>query len=83
MYADHRTAKLDVRPWEHGFCSTSWCTERFLYVQKCAELPELWRIAWSPGEGGWLVAAPGPLCPGCGGTLLTSSPFEDGSEARN
>jgi hypothetical protein len=64
MYADHRAAKLDVGRWEHGFCYTSWCIERIVYVQKCAELPELWRIAWSPGEGGWLVAAPGPLCPG-------------------
>jgi len=83
MYADHRAAKLDVGCWEHGFCSTSWCKERILYVQKCDQHLELWRIALTPGEGGWLVAAPGPLCPGCGRTLLTSSPFEEGMEARN
>jgi hypothetical protein len=85
MYAGQHVAKPDVRPWEHAFCSTAWCKARFLYVQRCDELPELWRISWSwsPGEGGWLVAAPGPVCPMCGGPLFTSAPFEDGLEARN
>jgi hypothetical protein len=82
-YKDQRSAKPDVAPWEQGFCYTAWCKERSLYVQRCHEHPELWRIALSPGEGAWLVAAPGPLCPLCGETLLTSTSFEEGVEARN
>jgi len=82
MYADQRAARPGVGRWEQGFCYTSWCKERILYVQKCDQHLELWRIAHTPGEGEWRVAAPGPLCPGCGGTLLTSAPFEEGMEAR-
>ena len=83
MYTDQRATKPVVAPWEQGFCSTAWCKEHIWYVQRCTEHPELWRIALSPGEGEWFVAAPGPLCPLCGGTLLTSTPFEEGMEARN
>jgi hypothetical protein len=77
MYTDQRTTKPDVGRWEQGFCYTPWCKERILYVQQNHQRLELWRIARTPGEGEWLVAAPGPLCPMCGGTLLTSAPCEE------
>jgi hypothetical protein len=82
-YTDQRAAQPAVAPWEQGFCSTTWCREHSWYVQRSTEHPELWRIVLRPGEGEWLVAAPGPLCPLCGGTLLTLTPFEEGREARN
>jgi hypothetical protein len=83
MYTDQRAARPDIDSWEPGFCYTSFCKERILYVQRCDMHPELWRIALTPGESGWLVAAPGPLCPLCGGTLLTPAAFEEGLEAKH
>ena len=84
MYTGQRAARPDIDSWEPGFCSTSWCNERILYVQRCDMHPELWRVALTPNESGWLVAASGPVCPSCGGTLLTPVPFfEEGLEAKH
>jgi hypothetical protein len=83
LHTTRQAAKPEVGTWESGFCSTSFCKERFFSVQRCAESSELWRIALTPGKGEWLVAAPGPLCPLCGGTLLTPAPSADEMKARN
>ena len=82
MYTNQQATKPAIGSWAQGFCYTAYCKERFLYVQRCDENKELWKVAFTPGEGVWLVAAPGPLCPLCGGTLLTSTPFEEELEAR-
>lgn len=78
-----QAAKPGVGTWESGFCATSFCKERFFSVQRCAGFPELWSITLTPGKGEWLVAAPGPLCPLCGGTLLILAPFKEEMEASN
>ena len=59
-----------VAGWEPCACFTPVCKRNLLYVQRCDEQPDVWRVALSPGEAGWLIAAPAPLCPFCGGTLL-------------
>ena len=72
----------DVAPqgtgtWEQCLCYPLFCKKSILYVQRCAENPELWRVAITPGEEGWLVAAARPLCPFCGGILLKKASFEE------
>lgn len=83
IHSTQQATRPDVNAWEPGFCYTPFCKERGFYMQRCAESPELWRIALTPGEAEWLIAAPGPLCPLCGGTLLISAPFENAMGARN
>ncbi len=56
--------------WAIGVCYTPWCQQRQWFVRRCAEHQDAWRVALTPDEEGWLVAADGPLCPRCGGTLL-------------
>lgn len=63
-------AQPRVAGWESCVCYTPVCKRNLLYVRHCDEQPDLWRVALSPNEGGWLVAAAGPLCPFCGATLL-------------
>jgi hypothetical protein len=62
-----------ARTWETGFCATPFCKQSFLWVRHCDEALELWMVAKKPGEGGWLMAAFEPVCPGCGGDLLNLS----------
>jgi hypothetical protein len=62
-----------ARTWEMGFCTTAFCQCSFLMVHRCAEAHELWRVTRKLGEGGWLIAAIEPICPGCGGDLLNLS----------
>ncbi|HLY30192.1 MAG TPA: hypothetical protein VKQ36_04135 [Ktedonobacterales bacterium] len=71
--ANPNTSQEDSGGWEQGLCMTAWCNESVLYVQRCAGHAELWRIAIVPGQDSWLVAATRPICPFCGGTLLTSA----------
>ena len=56
--------------WAIGACYTPWCQQRQWSVRPCTEQAGVWKVALTPDEEGWLVAADGPLCPLCGGTLL-------------
>jgi hypothetical protein len=67
----------ETKPWEMGFCTTSFCQHSFLWVDRCDEALELWRVARQPGEEGWLIAAVEPVCPGCGGDLLNLSTLHE------
>lgn len=74
MYT-HRHALQDADTWAQFFHHVPHCAESRLYVQRCAENPELWRVAVKPDEAVWLVAAPKPVCPFCGGNLeMPASP---------
>jgi len=57
--------------WEQRFCPADWCAVETLYTRRNEHNLELWHV--TDGEGNWLVAATGPLCPLCGGDLLTPS----------
>ncbi len=67
----------ETRTWEMGFCTTSFCQQSFLWVDRSDEALELWRVARKPDEAGWLIAAAEPICPGCGGDLLNLSTLHE------
>ena len=64
--------------WEQRYCPTDWCTLDSLYVRRHEALPETWHVTDAIGHTGWLVAATGPVCPLCGGSLLTYSNLMEG-----
>jgi hypothetical protein len=80
MYTQQLNASLGSGTWEQHFCPTWFCEQSSLFVQRCDEYPDTWRVARNPGEGGWLVAAVEPLCPFCGETLVTSAHVVNGVE---
>ncbi len=53
--------------WEQRFCPADWCMVETLYTRRNEHNLELWHV--TDGEGNWLVAATGPVCPLCGGDL--------------
>jgi|FLYN01.1.fsa_nt_gi hypothetical protein len=63
-------------PWEQRFCPTDWCGLTTLYVQRDERFLELWHV--SDGISDWLVAATAPVCPLCGGDLLTAANVMEG-----
>jgi hypothetical protein len=68
-------SEIGEASWERCLCFTARCHQRCWYVQRDPEQRDLWRIGLAPGEEGWRVAAVAPLCPLCGGILLTSAPI--------
>ena len=67
----------EARTWEMGFCTTSFCQQSFLWVDRSDEALELWRVARKLDDAGWLIAAVEPICPGCGGDLLNLSTLHE------
>ena len=72
------TPEEQVAVWEERFCPTDWCTHNTLYVRRHEALPETWHVTEDIEQSGWLVAATGPVCPLCGGSLLTYANLMDG-----
>ena len=70
VYTQQRDAAPESDTWEHRFCPTVFCEQSSLFVRSHEAYPETWRIARTPGESEWLVAAIEPLCPFCGETLI-------------
>jgi len=83
MHEDFKPTTTDERntAWEQRFCPTDWCSLETLYVRRDDHNPELWHV--NDGNGSWLVAATGPVCPLCGGNLLTPSNLMEGVEGMN
>jgi hypothetical protein len=67
-----------IADWEQRFCPTAWCTLDVLYVRRHEHQHEVWRVTDNVEHSGWLVAATGPLCPRCGGNLLTAANLMEG-----
>ena len=63
--------------WEQRFCPTDWCPIETVQVRRYVNEHEVWRITPSLDEFGWLVAM-GPVCPLCGGDLLTTANAVEG-----
>ena len=64
--------------WELRFCPTQECTLDRLYVQRHEQHPDVWRVTNDVEFVGWLVAAIAPVCPYCGGNLLTAANILEG-----
>ena len=64
--------------WEPRFCPTVWCEVNILFVQRCSDHGDLWRVAVDTNANAFLVAATTPICPLCGGHLLTTADYENG-----
>lgn len=64
--------------WEKRFCITPWCDTRELYVQRKEEGLDIWRVTETPNQPEWLMASVEPVCPCCGGHLLTQANLDDG-----
>lgn len=79
----HNHALPDAGAWAQRFHHVPHCPESRLYVQRCQEDPELWRVAVKPDEGVWLVAAPEPICPFCGGNLDAPASLDMNVERRH
>jgi hypothetical protein len=73
MYENFELTALTEREagWEQRFCPTDWCDRDTLYARRDDHNLELWHV--TDGQASWLVAATGPVCPHCGGNLLTLS----------
>jgi hypothetical protein len=68
-------SKID---WEQRFCPTDWCTLDTLYVRRYDHVHEVWHVTDDRDHSGWLVAATAPVCPHCGGNLLTGANLLEG-----
>lgn len=73
---ERSTTRVRMTDWEQRFCPTDWCIAETLYTRRNEHNLELWHV--SDGDGNWLVAATGPVCPLCGGNLLTPSNCMEG-----
>lgn len=67
-----------VGTWEKRFCVTPGCHADVLYIQRKFDGLDLWRVTENPNQPEWLVAAPEPICPYCGGYLPTAANLDDG-----
>lgn len=68
---ERSTTSARMTDWEQRFCPADWCIAGTLYTRRNEHNLELWHV--SDGDGNWLVAATGPVCPLYGGVLLTPS----------
>jgi hypothetical protein len=66
--------------WERRFCITPWCQAGTLYVQRRGAGPDSWRVTQKTDQPEWLIASDEPVCPCCGGYLLTQANLDDGVE---
>lgn len=64
--------------WERRFCTSPMCQADTLFAQRRDDHLELWRVTEDPSQYEWLVAACEPICPYCGGYLLTQANLDDG-----
>jgi hypothetical protein len=64
-----RSAERAEATWQDLFCTTDWCHAEHWRVRPAARFPELWEVRAERAEMEWLIAAPEPLCPRCGGRL--------------
>jgi hypothetical protein len=80
MYRKFAPIKPDeqVAVWEQRFCPNDWCDLDTVYVRRHEILPETWHVTEDIEHSGWLVAATGPVCPHCGGNLLTAANVLEG-----
>jgi len=79
MYPNFETSTTDdVAEWEQRYCPTDWCPIDTVYVKRHEHQREVWHVTEHVDETGWLVAATGPVCPMCGGNLLTAANVSDG-----
>lgn len=79
MYQNLETSSIaEGTAWEQRFCPTAWCSIETVYVLRYEHEHELWRVSLNLDESGWLAAANGPVCPICGGDLLTAANVADG-----
>lgn len=69
--------------WEQRFCPTDWCTLDRLYVRRHEHFHDVWHVTDDMEHSGWLVAATGPVCPYCGGSLLTAANLMEGVDGVN
>jgi hypothetical protein len=69
--------------WEQRYCPTDWCTLDTLYARRHDHLFEVWHVTDDIENAGWLVAATGPVCPYCGGNLLTAANLLEGVDGVN
>jgi hypothetical protein len=67
-----------LQTWEQRFCSTEWCEEELLFVQRDTARHEVWRVAANQENHVWLVAGETPVCPFCGSHLLTAANLQEG-----
>ena len=76
MYND--LVSTEVAVWERRFCNTSFCEVETVFVKRSDQDSQLWHVAFEPDQSGWLIASHEPVCPLCGGHLLTESNVDDG-----
>ncbi len=76
MYGNLTASEVSV--WERRFCNTPFCEVETLFVQRSDWNPELWSVATEPDQPEWLIASHEPVCPLCGGHLLTEANLDDG-----
>lgn len=62
--------------WDTFACPDTLCTGDRWLVERRADADALWQISDGPADPGFLVAAPEPICPLCGGHLLATLELE-------
>ena len=72
-----------IADWEQRFRPTDWCTRDTLYVRRHEHFHAVWRLTDDGDNAGWLVAATTPVCPLCGGNLLTAANLMEGVDGVN
>jgi hypothetical protein len=63
--------------WEHRICPERVCNSVW-YVASDRRGYKVWYVAQQAGGCPTVVAAPDPVCPACGGTLVTLLELEGG-----
>ena len=70
-----RSRDTTARHWSDGFCTTEWCNAERWAVRRDAHHHDLWLVAASADDSGWVIAGVEPACPLCGVNL---SPHVEG-----
>jgi len=63
---------------QHRLCPAGWCGSGAWLAQRAAPVPDVWHVTHVIDSGAWTIAAPDPLCPHCGTTLVTTLELEGG-----
>jgi ribosomal protein S27AE len=63
---------------QHHICPAAWCGSGAWLAQPTAAMPGVWQLTHASDGGAWTVAAPNPVCPRCGTTLITILELEGG-----
>ncbi|HLU08348.1 MAG TPA: hypothetical protein VK003_01670 [Oceanobacillus sp.] len=70
-------SQMGTTNWEQRFCHTDWCAA-VLWVRRDPTCDELWHVKMQWDDIAYAVAATCPVCPGCGGDLLTAANLSEG-----